>query len=195
MKTPTNYKQIKAIEAKNKLRILAVCPHANEQSGIYIMTRREGGFKYAYVGQAKHLLTRLAQHLSGYKMHIDKSLRKHGLWSENNPTGWKIECIYCPETDLNENERLLINQYANHGYQLRNKTAGGQDNGKFGISEYRPAKGYYDGLQQGYENARKEVKHLFDLHLVAAIRASKPNKVQEKALQKFYDFINGGIKQ
>lgn len=187
----TNWRQLKAIEAKNKQRILTVCPYANEQSGIYVMTRREGDFKYAYIGQAKHLLTRLAQHLSGYQ-HIDLSIKKHGLWSEENPTGWKIECAPCAEWELDDNERLLISQYANHGYQLRNKTAGGQDSGKFGIAENRPAKGYYDGLQQGYENARKEVKHLFDLHLVAAIKANKPNKTQEKALQKFYDFINGG---
>jgi len=191
----TNWRQLKAIEAKNKQRILAVCPDVNDESGVYILTRYESGFKYAYVGQAKRLLTRLVQHLSGYQQHIDLSIKKHGLYSETNPTGWKIEYANCPEEQLDNNERLLISDYANRGYQLRNKTAGGQDSGKFGIADNRPAKGYYDGLQQGYENARKEVKHLFDLHLVAAIKANKPNKTQEKALKKFYDFINGGTKK
>lgn len=191
---PTNWKQLKAIEAKNKDRILEVCPTVNDASGIYIMTRYEGGFKYAYIGQAKRLLTRLAQHLSGYQ-HIDLSIKRHGLWSDENPTGWQIEFMNCPEEQLDSFEREMIQQHANLGYQLRNKTAGGQDSGKFGIDDNRPAKGYYDGLQQGYENARKEVKHLFDLHLVAAIKANKPNKTQEKALQKFYDFINGGTKK
>ena len=191
----TNWRQLKAIESKNKQRILAVCPDVNDESGVYILTRYESGFKYAYVGQAKRLLTRLVQHLSGYQQHIDLSIKKHGLYSETNPTGWKIEYANCPEEQLDNNERLLISDYANRGYQLRNKTAGGQDNGKFGIDDNRPAKGYYDGLQQGYENARKEVKHLFDLHLVAAIKANKPNKTQEKALKKFYDFINGGTKK
>jgi len=50
-------------------------------------------------------------------------------------------------------------------------------------------------LQQGYENARKEIKHLFDLYLTAVITANKPTKRHENALQKFYDFINGGPKQ
>lgn len=83
-----NFRQIKAIEKANKERILKVCPSVPESSGIYILTREEAGFRYAYVGQAKHLLTRLAQHLSGYQ-HIDLSIKKHGLWSENNPSGWK----------------------------------------------------------------------------------------------------------
>ena len=165
----------------------------NDESGIYILTRYESGFKYAYVGQAKRLLTRLAQHLNGYQ-HIDLSIKKHGLYSDTNPTGWQIEYANCPEEQLDNNERLLISDYANRGYQLRNKTAGGQDSGKFGIADNRPAKGYHDGLQQGYENARKEIAHLFDLHLSAVIKANKPNKTQEKALQKFNDFINGGNK-
>ena len=71
---PTNWKHIKAIEAKNKQQIQELCPMMHDVSGIYILTRYESGFKYAYVGQAKHLLTRLAQHLSGYQ-HIDLSLK------------------------------------------------------------------------------------------------------------------------
>ena len=191
----TNWRQLKAIESKNKQRILAVCPDVNDESGIYILTRYESGFKYAYVGQAKRLLTRLVQHLSGYQQHIDLSIKKHGLYSDTNPTGWQIEYANCPEEQLDNNERLLISDYANRGYQLRNKTAGGQDGGKFGIADNRPAKGYHDGLQQGYENARKEIKHLFDLYLTAVITANKPTKRHENALQKFYDFINGGPKQ
>jgi len=189
-----NFRQIKAIEAKNKQRIQELCPMMHDVSGIYILTRHDNGFKYAYVGQAKHLLTRLAQHLSGYQ-HIDLSIKKHKLWNEDNPAGWRIDFMYCPEERLDEIERQMIADYANRGFQMRNKTAGGQDNGKFGIADNRPAKGYHDGLQQGYENARKEIKHLFDLHLTAVIKANKPNKTQEKALQKFYDFINGGTQQ
>ncbi len=40
------YQQIKAIEAKNKQRILSVNPSITEDSGIYILTREEGGFKF-----------------------------------------------------------------------------------------------------------------------------------------------------
>lgn len=182
------YQQIKAIEAKNKQRILSVNPSITENSGIYILTREECGFKFGYVGQARHLLTRLAQHLSGYQ-HIDLSIKKHGLYSEQNPTGWKIEFMLCAEEELDKTEKYYIYDYALAGYQMRNKTAGGQGEGKFGIADKRPAKGYHDGLKQGYENARREVKHLFDLHLDVIIKANKPNKIQEKALQRFKDFI------
>ncbi len=48
---PTNWKQLKAIEAKNKKRILEICPSANDESGIYVFLRYEGEFKYAYIGQ------------------------------------------------------------------------------------------------------------------------------------------------
>lgn len=55
-----NFRRAKAIEAKNKKRILEVNPHVDEGSGIYFLTRTEDGIRYAYIGQAKHLLTRLA---------------------------------------------------------------------------------------------------------------------------------------
>ena len=79
------FRQAKAIEAKNKQKWLALNPMLDESSGIYILTRQdENGFRYAYVGQAKRILTRLSQHLSGYQ-HIDLSLKSHGLYSEDNP--------------------------------------------------------------------------------------------------------------
>lgn len=189
-----NYAQVKVIEAKNKQRILAVNPNVTEHSGIYVLTRvDENGFKYGYVGQAKHLLTRLGQHLhiGKHPQHIDLSIKKHGLYSTLNPAGWQITFVECPIEDLDEQEKRYIYEYALGGYQLRNKTAGGQGEGKYGIADNRPTRGYYDGLKQGYENARREVKHLFDLHLNAVIKANKPHKTQEKALQKFYDFLEG----
>ena len=74
------FRQAKAIEAKNKRKWLALNPKLDESSGIYILRRQdENGFRYAYVGQAKRILTRLSQHLSGYQ-HIDLSLKSHGLY-------------------------------------------------------------------------------------------------------------------
>lgn len=105
---PTNWKQLKAIEAKNKKRILEVCPTINDASGIYIMTRYEDGFKYAYIGQAKRLLTRLAQHLSGYQ-HIDLSIKRHGLWSDENC--YKSDDISCGSSIcVEENKQLWKNK-------------------------------------------------------------------------------------
>ena len=193
-----SYEQIKAIEAKNKQRIKAVCPYADESSGIYVFCREENGIKYAYVGQAKHLLTRLAQHLKAScgiydkdTQHIDNSIRKHKLFSEDNPTGYGISVWHVAEKDLDAKEREYIQAYASMGYQLRNKTLGGQDSGKGGLDNNKPSKGYYEGLHAGYEKARKEIKHLFSLHLNAVTKSTKPSKLQEKALQKFTDFLEG----
>ncbi len=183
-----NYRQIKAIEQKNKERILKV-RDVPDTSGIYILTREENGFKYAYVGQAKHLLSRLAQHLSGYQ-HIDLSLKKHGLKSEENPTGWDIGFVGMDESLLDEYEQKYIKIYADKGYQLRNKTSGSQGKGKRGLDNQKASKGYYDGLKQGYKNAQKFVANLFDKHLKYDKKSEKPNKNQEKAAEKFAEFLN-----
>jgi hypothetical protein len=183
-----NYKQIYAIKKANEERILKVCPNCPNTSGIYFFLREEGGFKYAYIGQAKRLLERLASHLSGYQ-HIDLSLKKHGFYSEDNPTGYRVHFLKYFEEDLDDREQYFIKKYANAGYQLRNATAGGQGQGKMGLDNARPTRTYYDGLAQGYKNAQKEVSHLFDLHLDYTTKKQPPNKLQEKALQKFKDFL------
>lgn len=186
-----NYKQIYAIKKTNEERILKVCPNCPNTSGIYFLLREEDGFRYAYIGQAKHLLSRLAQHLSGYQ-HIDLSIKKHGLWSKENLTGYKIHFLEYPECLLDEMEQKYIKQYANAGYQMRNATSGSQGVGKKGLDNARPTRTYYDGLEQGYKNAQKEVAHLFDLHLDYKTKKQPPTKLQEKALQKFKDFLEGG---
>ena len=183
-----NFAQIKAIEAKNKQRILKVCPQADENSGIYIFSREENGFKYAYVGQAIHLLTRLASHLNGYQ-HIDLSIKKHGLYSADNPTGYRLNIFHRDIEELDEEERRYILEVADAGYQLRNKTAGGQDEGKFGIADNKPTKGYRDGLKQGYKNAQKEIAGLFEHQL--SVVYDKDKKLAERAYNKFNDFIGG----
>lgn len=184
-----NYRQIKAIEKKNKDRILAIAPKMPDTSGIYAFVRVEGGFKFGYVGQAKHLLTRVAQHLSGYQ-HIDLSIKKHGLWSEKNPCGWRVTFLEYPLDKLDEAEQKHILDMANKGYQLRNKTSGSQGEGKQGIADNKSPKGYRDGLKQGYKNAQRDVKNLFDKHLNYSKKSDKPNKNQEKALEKFKEFLN-----
>lgn len=184
-----NYRQIYAIKTANEKKILSVCPNCPNTSGIYFLLREENGFKFAYIGQAKHLLERLGSHLSGYQ-HIDLSLKKHGLYSNDNQTGYKVYFLEYPENMLDEMEQKYIKHYANAGYQLKNSTSGSQGVGKKGLDNARPSRGYYDGLNQGYENARKEVKHLFDLHLDYFTKKQPPTKLQEKALQKFKDFID-----
>jgi hypothetical protein len=185
-----NYKKLYAMKAANQRRILEVCPSCPNTSGIYFLLREENGFKFGYVGKARHLLDRLAGHLAGRQQHIDRSLLSHGLWSESNPTGYKVFYLEFPEERLNEMEQFYIKKYANAGYQLRNVESGGSV-GKTDIGERKPSRGYYDGLSQGYKNAQREVAHLFKLHLDYTTKKQPPTKVQEKALAKFEDFLEG----
>lgn len=184
-----NYRQIWAIKKANQDKILKVCPSCPNTSGIYFLLREEDGFKYAYIGQAKNLLQRLGDHLNGYQ-HIDLSLKRHGLWSEENQTGWRVNFLEFPESDLNDKEQYYIKKYANAGYQLRNATSGSQGEGKKGLDNNKQPKNYYDGLEQGYKNARKEIAHLFELHLDFTTKKNPPTKLQEKAVQKFLEFID-----
>ena len=186
-----NIARAKAIEKKNKEKWLAVNPTLTDESGIYVLTREdEQGIKYAYVGQAKHILTRLAQHLVGYQ-HIDLSLKTHGLGAKDNPHGWKVGSLQFPVSELDEMEQYYIKAYAECGYQLRNKTAGGQGKGKAQIDEYRPQKGYRDGLLQGKKNLARELKHIADKHLEIRLREDKKNnKVSIKAFEKFKSLID-----
>ena len=189
-----NYKQIYAIKKKNEAEIKKICPGAEHKSGIYCFHRvDENGFKYAYVGLAtKSVLTRCAEHLSGYTQHIDRSLKKHKLYSDENPCGWKLDILcYCSEDECNEKEQHYIKKVHQSGRQLLNVTGGSQGKGKFNIADNKPAKGYYDGLKQGYKNAQKYVANLFDKHLIYDKKSDKPNKNQEKAMAKFEEFLKG----
>ena len=185
-----NYRKIYAIKKANEERILKVCPNCPNTSGIYFLLREENGFKFGYIGKAKHLLDRLGSHLSGRKQHIDRSLLAHGLWSEENTTGYRVHFLEYPEEKLNEMEQFYIKKYANSGYQLRNVESGGLG-GKTDIVERKPIRGYYDGLRQGYRNAQKEIAHLFNLHLDYTTKNQPPTKLQEKAILKFKDFLEG----
>lgn len=185
-----NYKQIYAIKKANEERILKVCPNCPNTSGIYFLLREENGFKFGYIGKAKHLLDRLGSHLSGRKQHIDRSLLKHGLCSEENPTGYKVHFLEFPESDLNEKEQYYIQKYANAGYQLRNVESGG-NLGKTDIGERKAARGYYDGLEQGKKNTQRFIADLFAKHLDYKPKKDPPNAYQTRAMEKFKDFLEG----
>ena len=169
----------KAVEKKNKNRLLHLNPKLDEKSGIYFLTREdENGFKYAYIGQAVHILTRLAQHMRGYQ-HIDLSLKKHGLYSEENQHGWNIGFLHFGKEELDQQEQFYIKVYADHGYQLRNKTSGSQGQGKAQIDEYRPHKGYRDGLQQGRLNLARELSNIANKHLTIKLKPGKENNKEK----------------
>jgi hypothetical protein len=181
-----NYAQARHALENAKKRWLAVNPTLNDHSGIYILTREENGFRYAYAGQAKAILTRLSQHLLGYQ-HIDISLKKRGLYTEDNPHGWKVHFEECPIAALDEAEKVWIKYMADHGFQLYNHTTGSQGEGKAGLGEGKSTKGYRDGLAQGRKNLARELKHIVDTHL--EVRVRKDNKVTQKALEKFWTLL------
>ena len=187
-----NIAKAKAIEAKNKKKWLALNPDLDDKSGIYFLTRTdENGFRYAYIGQAVHILTRLAQHLVGYQ-HIDLSLKKHGLYLDDNPFGWRVGFLHFPASELDEQEQHYIKAYADYGYQLRNKTSGSQGEGKAKIDDYRPAKGYYDGIKQGKKSLAKELSHIAEKHLEIRLKPDKANNsVSQKQYEKFMDLLHG----
>ena len=188
-----NYRQVIARQKRAEETIIKQFggnPYVRNESGIYMLSRvDENNIKYAYIGQAKKMITRLGQHLLGYQ-HIDLSLKKHGFWDKTkNPYGYVIDMWYYPEEQLDEKEREFIQKYANEGYQLRNKTAGGQDKGKVGIDENKPSRGYYDGKKQGRVDTIKEVKNYFDKYLDYSIKG-KTNKVKERKQKEFEEMLN-----
>lgn len=183
-----NYKQIYAIKKANEERILKVCHDCPKTSGIYFLIRKEEGFKYCYIGQARNLIERLGSHLAGYQQHIDRSLKKHGLWSEENPTGWEVFTLKFPVDVLDEKEQYFIQKYANSGYQMLNVTSGSQGKGKTDIGERKPSRGYYDGKMEGEKHLARELKHIIDTHLVISLK--KNTKTSQKALEKFYFLLD-----
>lgn len=194
-----NYKklrQAKAIESENRKRLLKINPKLNDRSGIYFLLREdENGFKFAYVGQAKSVLQRLASHLVGYEQHIDLSLRKHKLYSEDNPYGWRVEFLNFPESQLDEKEKYYIKLYADNGYQLRNVSIGGQggnrDSGSIG--ERKAPKGYLQGIQQGRKNLARELSSIAEKYLKIELREDKANnKASQKQYEKFMDLLKVG---
>lgn len=179
------------MKAERESRIKKVCPDIPYSSGIYVFYRDDDtGLRMAYCGQAISLCERCAAHLSEYD-HIGLSLKKRGFYSVDNPYGWKLTFRECKKEDLDKNERLTILQFANNGFQLYNKTSGGQGEGKEKINEFRPQKGYRDGIKQGKKSLARELSHIIDKHLTVAIKPEKAgNKVSQKAFEKFNGLLD-----
>lgn len=182
-----NYRQIFAKKEKIKKEWLRLNPTLKDISGIYVLTREENGLKYGYIGQAVKVLSRLVSHSGGYDQWIDLSLKKHKLWGIDNPTGWKVQAFYMPSEKLNDAETFYIKEFANKGYQLRNKTGGSQGVGKFGINDNKPSKTYRDGVSYGKKKVIKEIKEIIDKYLI--VNAKDSTKRASNALEKFWSIL------
>ena len=68
----------------------------------------------------------MISHMTGYQ-HIDLSLKKHGLYSDKNPAGYKVHFLVFPEDMLNEMEQkykyLYVSQLCD-GHNLTYKVNG-----------------------------------------------------------------------
>lgn len=188
MNSRQNIAKVKAVEKANKKRLIAVNPKLDDKSGIYILWRTE---VHAYVGQSVGILTRLAQHLAGYQQHIDLSLKKHKLYSPDNPYGYRVDFIHYDKSELDDKEREYIQKCIEKGWILKNKTSGGQDDGKEKIAEYKPPKTYRQGIQAGKKTLARELKSIMDKHLTVRLKDEKQgNKVSEKQFEKFNQLLD-----
>jgi hypothetical protein len=193
-----NYRQIYARKAECEKRIKEVCPDITNRPGIYIFYRTDtdSGLRFCYIGQAKRLTERCAQHLQEYD-HIALSLKKRGFFDpfnpEANPGGWKLSVWECSGLDALDNAEIeAIREYANNGYQLFNRTAGSQSAGKVIFDNKKPSRGYHDGIKQGEKNTRRFVADLFAKHLDYSPKPKSgkwPTENQIKAMQKFKEFM------
>nr|DAI43943.1 MAG TPA: intron associated endonuclease [Caudoviricetes sp.] len=187
-----NIAKAKAIEKSNRQRLLKINPNLDDESGIYFLTRvDEDNIHYFYIGQALHIMQRMCGHLVGYQ-HIDLSIKKRGFYSEDNPYGWQINFLHYPKSELDKWEQYWILEYTKKGYQCRyNKTAGGQGQGKEKINEFKPVKGYRDGIKQGKITLARELSSIAEKHLKIEIREDKANnRVSQKQYEKFMSALD-----
>lgn len=189
MAKQVNYRQVFARKSELERQIKKICPNAMNKSGIYIMTREENGFKFAYIGQSLECLSRLVAHLQGFDQWIDKSLKSHKLYSDKNPTGWKIGCLYFPKEELDDKEQFYIRLYAKNGYQLRNVSGGGVGS-KFGVNDNKVSRGFYEGVGYGIDKTKKQVKVYFEKYLDFSIK-QPTNKIKERKFAEFQEFLKG----
>ena len=187
-----NIAKIKAIEKANINKLLSINSKLDNKSGIYFLTRTdENNIHYFYIGQAIHILQRLCGHLTGYQ-HIDLSIKKRGFYSIENSYGWQINFIHYPPNELDKWEQYWILEYTKKGYQCRyNKTSGGQGSGKEKINEFKPIKGYRDGIQQGKRVLARELSNIAEKHLTIEIILYIYTTKAASAMQKLLCFLYG----
>lgn len=186
-----NYKKIYDMKRERENRIKKICPDIPYSSGIYVFYRTdEANIRRAYCGQAVSLCERCASHLAEYD-HIALSLKKHGFYSEKNPTGWKLAFKTCPKSELDEREVATIKSFADNGFQMYNITAGSQSAGKQVTGDYKPPKTYREGVQHGKVVLARELSHIIDTHLTVELKPEKAeNKVSQRALEKFNSLLD-----
>lgn len=186
-------RQVYAIKENYRLQLLKLNPKLDNGSGIYFFIRKsEQNENEIYVGQSVGILDRCISHMQGYEQYIDKSIKAHKLYdAEKNPHGYKLEFLHFPKEELDEKEQYYIKLYSENGWILKNKTSGSQGKGKEKIAEYKPSRGYRDGLLQGKKSLAKQLSEIREKHLTVTVREDKQgNKVSIRALEKFNSLLD-----
>ena len=87
----------------------------DKKSGIYLWDRinKEDGMHCWYIGKAKNLLRRTAQHIVDGQSHLDKSIKAHGfLGGKEGDFGWGVHILQvCSEEYLDKQERIWISRW------------------------------------------------------------------------------------
>lgn len=86
----------------------------HQKSGIYLWERWDKNGKYCwYVGKAKNIIWRTAQHIIDGKSHLDLSIKDHKFYDKDkNTSGWQFRILLtCPESELDYNEQLYIKNF------------------------------------------------------------------------------------
>ena len=190
-----NLKQRYAILKSYEKKILDICLDMQHQSGIYMFYRTNEEQKICvYIGQSVDMLKRCCEHLSVKvkKQHIDKSLAKHGLYSESNPNGWKVKWLcLCAECNLDYFEQKYIEHYKNvEIFKLYNVTGGGQFDKAEDINERHEVKlkSYKNGKSIAEKKIKAQVRNYFDKYLDFVIKG-KTNKIKERKFEEFKRWV------
>ena len=90
----------------------------------------------------------------------EKSMKAHGLYSEENKNGYKIDFFHCPVSQLDEKEREYIQKAIDAGWIVKKSRLAVDRMKVRKIADYRPAKGYRDGIQQGKKTLARDLSHI-----------------------------------
>lgn len=157
-------KQWAMLNEKKKL-LKGLFPDLPAKSGIYKWFRvDEETYKgCVYVGKAKNILERSAQHLLGNESHLDKSIKKHGLQSADNPHGWRVYVLeLTDERNLDVAEQWYIDFIVhNEDVELYNVESGGTK-GKTIIGERKQRRDIV-WRKKEREKVFSELREWFDL--------------------------------
>lgn len=147
-----NYKQLYAKKHKAEKQIVDAFGDPTECSGVYVFHRynNERETHCFYIGQAKNLRRRIADHLLEHD-HIALSLKTYGLYdSASNPNGWSCSWKSVPINMLDQVEQETIAEHMSYdGIELYNITGGGQGKGKTDINKRAERGGWRKGKSAG----------------------------------------------